>query len=169
MTFRDLVEGNINKNNWSKLKDFMKKQPGFASWTFEGDYDTLVIKFKSNKQAINAQKKSNDSYTEISAFGDSSAGDSEIRVEISKEAKSAMNEGFNLSHVQKDFDQVIAWFEKVTDVSYTGDGDVTVKGKSKIRKDKDYVIYKGNAQLGSNLAKGIADHFKLKEPKMIEV
>jgi len=68
----------------------MKKQPGFVSWTFEGDYDTLVIKFKSNKQTINAQKKSNDSFTEISAFGDSSAGDSEIRVELSQEAINAL-------------------------------------------------------------------------------
>ena len=80
----------INKANWDGLKSFMKKQPGFSSWEFEGDYEELVIGFKKNIQAIKAFKASNASYIEVSAFGQSSAGNSEIRVELSKEAMKAM-------------------------------------------------------------------------------
>jgi predicted DNA binding CopG/RHH family protein len=83
-------ESNINNKNWQKLKAFMKKQPGFDSWTFEGDYETLVIKFKNNKQASNAIKKSNDSFLEVSAFGDASSENSEIRVELNNDAIKAL-------------------------------------------------------------------------------
>ena len=83
--------------------------------------------------------------------------------------KEFVSEKFDVTHVKKDFDKVVDWFEEVSDVSYDGSGTVIVKGKSKIRKNKDMNIFKGNAQLGGNLAKAIADHFKLKEPKMGEV
>jgi hypothetical protein len=87
---KDMNESNINHKNWQKLKEFMKKQPGFDSWTFEGDYETLVIKFKNNKQASNAIKKSNDSFIEVSAFGDASSENSEIRVELNDDAIKAL-------------------------------------------------------------------------------
>ena len=93
-TFREYVteqdEFQITKGNWEFLKKFMEKQPGFLSWEFERKYDELVIKFKTNMQAIKAQAKSNKSTTEISAFGQSSAGDSEIRVELNDDAKNGL-------------------------------------------------------------------------------
>ena len=84
-TFKEyIIESNITSGSWKFLEDFMKKQPGFLSWDIEDD--ELIIKFKKNIQAIKAQKKANDSFTEISAFGQSSAGNSEIRVELNQEA-----------------------------------------------------------------------------------
>ena len=105
----------INKANWDGLKSFMKKQPGFSSWEFEGDYEELVITFKKNIQAINAFKKSNASYIEVSAFGQSSASNSEIRVELSKEAMKAMevNEEIKLdASTKKGIDKLYKVYSK---------------------------------------------------------
>jgi len=68
--------------NLTELKELMKKEPGFNSWTFEGDYETLVIGFKTNKQAI-------DSYIKYSTskFGKSVAKDSKITIELYNEHK----------------------------------------------------------------------------------
>jgi len=88
-SFKEYVnENNITIGAWESLEDFMRKQPGFVSWDI--DNGELVIKFKKNIQAIKAQQKSNNSFTEISAFGDSSAGNSEIRVELYDEAIKAL-------------------------------------------------------------------------------
>ena len=105
----------INKANWDGLKSVMKKQPGFSSWEFEGDYEELVITFKKNIQAINAFKKSNASYIEVSAFGQSSASNSEIRVELSKEAMKAMevNEEIKLyASTKKGIDKLYKVYSK---------------------------------------------------------
>jgi len=83
------------------------------------------------------------------------------------ENETDLDEGFDITYVQKDFDFIVKMYEIVTDVSYDKYGEVIIKGKSKLRKDNDYVVYKGNAQLAGNLAKAVADHFNLKEPKMI--
>jgi len=111
MKFRKylLENSQINKNNWKFLENFMKKQPGFIS--FDIIDNELVIKFKKNIQAINAQKKSNQSNTEISAFGQSSVGDSEIRVELNKDAIQGineMNEGVDLSKYKS---KVAKWID----------------------------------------------------------
>jgi len=88
-----IEESNITIGGWENLKAFFKKQRGFDSWVWEGDYDELVIKFKKNIQAIKALQKSNNSTNEISAYGDVEAGNSEIRLYVSKEAKQAMENG----------------------------------------------------------------------------
>ena len=120
MTFRELVESNINHKNFDNLKAFMKKQPGFKSWTFEGDYETLVIGFKKNIQAINAFKKSNASYLEVNAFGDTSAGNSEIRVELNKDAIRALSSDENLkeaNQAKKVHDYFLQTMKKIKDYS----------------------------------------------------
>lgn len=90
---RSITEGNINKENWNNLKAFMKKQPGFDSWSFEGFYDELVIGFKTQKQASNAVKKSNDSSLEIGAFGSEvSVENGIVTVYLSDDAKEAMDQ-----------------------------------------------------------------------------
>ena len=79
-----LNEDNVTKGSWESLKNFMKKQPGFKS--FEVKDNILTINFKKNIQAIKAFQKSNNSYTEINAFGDAEAGDSKITVYLDDEA-----------------------------------------------------------------------------------
>jgi len=79
-----LNEDNVTKGSWESLKNFMKKQPGFKS--FEVKDNILIINFKKNIQAIKAFQKSNNSYTEINAFGDAEAGDSKITVYLDDEA-----------------------------------------------------------------------------------
>ena len=91
-----IVSEKINKANWTALKAFMKKQPGFKSWEFEGDYEELVIGFKSNKQATDALKKSMADTVSIGAFGpEARAQNSEITVILGRDAMKAMDESVN--------------------------------------------------------------------------
>jgi predicted RNA-binding Zn-ribbon protein involved in translation (DUF1610 family) len=85
----DIDESNINQANWTKLKEFMKKQ-GSTSWEFDGDYETLKITFNDSIKASNAIKMSNKSYIEIGAFGDVSMSKGVITVELNDDAQKAL-------------------------------------------------------------------------------
>ena len=85
-----LVE-NINKNNFSSLKDFMKKN-GMKSWEFEGDYEKLIITFADGNAAKKALKASMDSNNEITAYGDVEQSGKVITVELNKDAQNALSE-----------------------------------------------------------------------------
>ena len=80
--------------SWSNLKDFFKRQHGFKSWTFDGDYQTLIIEFKNAKQASNAVKKNRQTDNEITAYGDVEInGKGEIIVELYDDAEKNLSNG----------------------------------------------------------------------------
>lgn len=82
----------INSKNWSNLKEFMRKQPGFSSWEFEGDYETLIVGYKTPKQAAQAFNNSNKSSNEITSYGDDFwIQGKKIYVVLSDEAKKALD------------------------------------------------------------------------------
>lgn len=87
----DLYEA-INSKNWTNVKEFMRKQPGFNSWEFEGDYETLIIGYKTPKQAAQAFSNSNKSSNELMAYGDDFwVQGKKIYVVLSDEAKKALD------------------------------------------------------------------------------
>ena len=82
----------INNKNWTNLKEFMRKQPGFNSWEFEGDYETLIVGYKTPKQASQAFSNSNKSSNEITSYGDDFwIQGKNIYVVLSDEAKKALD------------------------------------------------------------------------------
>jgi hypothetical protein len=91
---KEELSESTTKENWTNLKAFMKKQRGFQAWEFEGDYDTLIVTYKTTKEAGKAFEKSQASANEISAYGDDfMVKGNKIIIEISDEAKKALNEG----------------------------------------------------------------------------
>lgn len=97
----NMNESKINKKNWEVLKDFMRKQSGFKSWEFEGDYEILIIGFKDNASAIKAYKASTSS-TEISVFGSVEVKNGKITVKLNNDAMNAMEETSEDKKTQKD-------------------------------------------------------------------
>ena len=85
-----IEDSNINKGIFTFMKEFMKKQ-GSIGWEFEGDYETLKITFKDNATAVKAFRASNNSSSEISAFGDAEVANAVITVELNDDAKKALN------------------------------------------------------------------------------
>lgn len=82
----------INSKNWTNVKEFMRKQPGFNSWEFEGDYETLIVGYKTPKQAAQAFSNSNKSSNELMAYGDDFwVQGKKIYVVLSDEAKKALD------------------------------------------------------------------------------
>lgn len=82
----------INSKNWANVKEFMRKQPGFNSWEFEGDYETLIVGYKTPKQAAQAFSNSNKSSNELMAYGDDFwVQGKKIYVVLSDEAKKALD------------------------------------------------------------------------------
>lgn len=87
-----ILDEAINSKNWTNLKDFMKKQPGFNSWEFEGDYETLIVGYKTPKQAAQAFNNSNKSSNEITSYGDDFwVQGKKIYVVLSDDAKKALD------------------------------------------------------------------------------
>ena len=89
---QNILDEAINSKNWTNLKDFMKKQPGFNSWEFEGDYETLIVGYKTPKQAAQAFNNSNKSSNEITSYGDDFwVQGKKIYVVLSDDAKKALD------------------------------------------------------------------------------
>ena len=92
VTEKDNLDEAINSKNWSNVKEFMKKQPGFNSWEFEGDYDTLIVGYKTPKQAAQAFTNSNKSSNELMSYGDDFwVQGKKIYVVLSDAAKKALD------------------------------------------------------------------------------
>lgn len=95
----------INAKNWSNLKEFMKKQPGFSSWEFEGDYETLIVSYKTPKQAAQAFTNSN----ELMSYGDDFwVQGKKIYVVLSDEAKKALDVNENIKSKLTESEKKIA-------------------------------------------------------------
>lgn len=88
----DNLDEAINSKNWMNLKEFMRKQSGFNSWEFEGDYETLIVSYKTPKQAAQAFTNSNKSSNEIMSYGDDFwVQGKKIYIVLSDEAKKALD------------------------------------------------------------------------------
>ncbi len=123
---QDNLDEAINSKNWSNLKEFMKKQAGFSAWEFEGDYETLIISYKTPKQAAQAFTNSNKSANELMSYGDDYwVQGKKIYVVLSDEAKRALdvNESIKakkeltLDEKQKLAKEFVNKFSKVLDAA----------------------------------------------------
>ncbi len=123
---QDNLDEAINSKNWSNLKEFMKKQAGFSSWEFEGDYETLIVSYKTPKQAAQAFTNSNKSANELMSYGDDFwVQGKKIYVVLSDEAKRALdvNESIKakkeltLDEKQKLAKEFVNKFSKVLDAA----------------------------------------------------
>jgi hypothetical protein len=106
---QDNLNEAINAKNWSNIKEFMKKQPGFSSWEFEGDYETLIVSYKTPKQAAQAFTNSNKSSNELMSYGDDFwVQGKKIYVVLSDEAKKALDVNENIKSELTEFEKKIA-------------------------------------------------------------
>lgn len=92
-------ESNVTRGNWDNLKVFFRKQKGYKSWEFEGDYEVLKIGFDTGLNASHAVKASNASNLEINAFGDVSVEGKVVTVELNKDAMNALNVNENTESI----------------------------------------------------------------------
>lgn len=131
----DNINESINSKNFENLKSFMKKQPGFSAWEFEGDYETLVITYKSPKQAISAWSNSNKSGNELMSYGDDFwVQGKKIYIVLSDEAKKALNineakKELSLEEKQKLAKEFVNKFSKVLDSAAINEAKMKVNSK----------------------------------------